>query len=172
MSCFRIFTLAGLLCAASACSQGASSSASTGGDHATQAPTQASSGSLRDWAENGASACDRYLTPDVVGRIFKEAVGSTKRLSSQACSFKGPPGSYSHIGITLIDGGISTFETDPATAGGTPLQGIGDKAVSTLAGIEAVKDHVGICHISVVGEHTAATAQELGAVCNKLFALP
>ena len=89
-----------------------------------------------------------------------------------------PPNTdFSTINIDLRDGGVDSFDTDPMTRNGTPLQGVGDKAVRTQEdGVQAVKGER-ICSISVKPPYGNkikgdAMAQKLGEVCIKLFALP
>ena len=69
------------------------------------------------------------------------------------------------------------IETDSTTINGTPLAGVGDKAVRTREdGVQAVKRDR-ICAIWVkppFGNKLKgdAMAKKLGEVCNELFALP
>jgi hypothetical protein len=130
----------------------------------------------QSWVANGASACEKYLTPDFVGQIFKNPAGQAKKRGVQGCGFETPD--FASISITLAAGGPSVFDahqkylTNPV-----PLDGVGDKAVRTAAGIEAVKGQDRMCGIDVMppfgnklsGE---ALAKKLGEICNKLFALP
>jgi hypothetical protein len=58
-----------------------------------------------------------------------------------------------------------------------PLPGVGDKAVRSATGVEAVKGNDRMCGIDVMppfGNKLSgdALAQKLGEICNKLFALP
>jgi hypothetical protein len=127
------------------------------------------------WIANGATACDTYLTPDVVGQIFAKTDGHAKRLSGQACAYETPEGS--NITITLIAAGRASFDSDPNKQGATVINGVGDNAVRTASGIEAFKDGKGICQLDVMppfGNKLSgdALAQTVGEVCNKLFALP
>jgi hypothetical protein len=157
-----------------ACSQAASTPA--GNAETANSSASARAGANADWTAHGVTACDKYLTPDFVGRIFKKPAGHAKKLSAQACSFETPD--FASINITLIAAGLATFEahqkylTDPE-----PLSGVGDKAVRTVTGIEAIKGSNRMCDIDVVPPFAAklqgeALAQKLGEVCNKLFALP
>lgn len=130
----------------------------------------------QDWVANGATACEKYLTPDFVGQIFKNPAGQAKKHGVQGCGFETPD--YSSLSITLTAGGPSVFDahqkylTNPV-----PLDGVGDKAVFTASGIEAVKGQSRMCGIDVMppfgnklsGE---ALARKLGEICNRLFALP
>lgn len=166
------------LCALGACDQRTSSPA--GGSDVASPTTPATSTDAGAWVNNGASACGKYLTPDVTGAVFKSPAGQSHQSDSRSCTFETahPPNSdFSTINIYLRDGGADSFDMDPTTRNGTPLQGVGDKAVRTLEdGVQAVKG-ARICSITVKppfgnkikGE---AMAQELGQVCTKLFALP
>jgi hypothetical protein len=168
----------GLLCALAACSHESAPSADSNAkaQSAAGGPAAASRASgTSGWIANGASACERYLTPDFVGRIFAKTEGRAKRLSGQACSYDTPEGSS--IGITLIAGDRGNFDTDPNTQGAAAVGGIGDKAVRTASGIEAFTDGKGICQIDVLppfGNKLSgdALARTVGEVCNALFALP
>lgn len=155
-----------------ACSQSGSPGSSNPNGSGASAP-EASLGSV-DWSSHGSTACSQYLTPDLVGQIFDNPNGESKRLSDWSCSFDISDG-YS-IDIVLITAGAATFDADPNAQGATPVNGIGDKAVRTVTGIEAYKAHRGICQIDATPPFRAklkgdALAQKLGEVCNKLFAL-
>ena len=167
------FALVSAACMLVACSKGASTAAN---ESASANSASASGGSTSGWIANGATACDRYLTPDVVGAIFKNPAGRSKKLSGQACSFD--TADSSSISITLIQGGPAALDahmkylTDPVA-----FAGVGDKAIRDATGIEAVKGTDRMCDIDVMppfgnklsGE---ALAQKVGEICNKLFALP
>jgi hypothetical protein len=146
------------------CSKSASASAS------------ASSTNGQPWPNNGAIACEKYLTPDFVGQIFKNPTGHARKLGAQGCTFETPD--FASIKIALFAAGPSVFDarqkylSDPV-----PLTGVGDKAVRTASGIKAIKGRNRMCDIVVTppfgnklsGE---ALAKKLGEICNKLFALP
>lgn len=166
-------TLAGmLLCTLAACSHGNGSS-----NNANPSPDSASPGasSGSDWASNGATACEKYLTPDFVAQIFPKPEGHAKKLAGWACSFE--TSDSSNISITLMNAGPAAFEADQKNLSNpVPLSGIGDKAVNSMTGVEAVKGNR-MCDIGVMPPFGnklsgAALAQKLGEVCNKLFALP
>lgn len=173
---------ASALCAIGACSRGDTSLAATAdhGSNAAQASAARAPADGDEWVHNGATACDKYLTPDFVGQIFKNPAGQNKKSDSQNCTFQTahPPNSdFSTIYISLQNGSPDTFDMDSTVRNGTPIQGVGDKAVRTIEdGVTAVKGDRK-CNIFVKppfddklkGE---AMAQKLGEVCNKLFALP
>ncbi|MGH6739466.1 MAG: hypothetical protein ACREDY_10650 [Bradyrhizobium sp.] len=128
------------------------------------------------WIANGGTACNRFLTPDVVGKIFKNPAGESKKSTEQGCRFETPD--FAMISITLTAGGPAVLDAHMKYLDNPlPLSGVGDKAVRTRSGIEAVKGNDRMCGIDVMppfgnkisGE---ALALELGAICNKLFALP
>ena len=164
------YSIAAAMCMLAACSRGtsASSGATAGG--------QASSSS--QWIANGRTACAKYLTPDVVGTILTRPAGQAKELSAQACAFEAADGG-GNIGITLTQGGPAAFTAmRPYWSDPVALAGVGDSAVRTTIGIQAVKGNGRSCAIDaggapgetkVTGE---ALAQELGKICNALFALP
>ena len=161
-------------CALVACSHGASTSQdasaarSPGG---TRAPVASAS-----WTANGATACDKYLTPAIVAGILKNPAGHSKPTSAWSCSFE--TSGYGNIDITLMAFGSAQLDQDLQNlADPTPLAGVGDKAVRTAIGIEAVKGANRTCNINVMPPFAAklsgeALAQKLGAICNELFALP
>ncbi len=125
------------------------------------------------WTGNGATACEKYLTPDVVGAILSIPAGQPRRLDANSCN-SGP------IYITLNVADIDVFRMEvPRIVGAHPIGGIGDGAYWNEAGaLSAVKGHDRGCDISVIGYagalkvHNAALGQKLGDICNKLFAIP
>jgi hypothetical protein len=165
----RLMGLSCAMCACVACGQADPIGAS-----------RDSSSDTNGWVNNGATACEKYLTPDVIGAIFKDAEGQSHMQDAQTCIFEAahqPNHDFSTITISLRDGGSSVFETDSTTRNGTPIRGIGDSAVRTQEdGVQALKGDR-ICSIYVKppnGNKLSgdAMAQELGQVCNKLFDLP
>jgi hypothetical protein len=128
------------------------------------------------WPNNGAIACEKYLTPDFVGQIFKNPTGHAKKLSAQGCSFETPD--FASINITLAAAGPAVLIAHQKyLSNPVPLSGVGDKAVRTASGIEAIKGQNRMCGIDVMppfgnklsGE---ALAKKVGEICNKLFSLP
>jgi hypothetical protein len=167
---WKCSAVAGVLLAA--CAQ-APSAASGASQSAPAGAAQASSGTA--WIHNGAIACDTFLTPEVLGEIFKNPAGHSKKLSAQACRFSTTD--LAAINITLIQAGPAVFDTEAKNRdGATPLPGVGDKAVQSTIGIEAVEGTDRICRITIVppfgnklrGE---PLARKLGDVCNQLFAI-
>lgn len=154
-----------------ACSAGGGASSGSG-NASHSSPTQ--SGGI-DWASNGARACEQYLTPEFVAQIFEKPTGQIKRLAGWSCSYTGSAGA--HIGITLQNAGVASFDAHQQfLVNPTPLAGVGDKAVFSALGIEAVKGDR-MCSITLMPLSSSklsgdALAHKLGEVCNKLFALP
>jgi hypothetical protein len=142
--------------------------------------TGAASGGTRGdvWQNNGAHACEKYLTRDVVASILSVPEGTSKTLSVQACAFS-TGDSGGSITITLSNAGPAAFDAyqkyhvDPQ-----PLAGVGDRASQSILGIDAVKGADRSCSIDAGGApgslrvKGAELAQKLGALCNQLFALP
>jgi hypothetical protein len=135
------------------------------------APALAAPGGGNAWIANGATACEKYLTPDVVSAILVSPAGPAQRIDANSC----------HAGmiyITLKVADIDEFRLEiPRIAFAHPIAGVGDAAFwNQGGGFSAVKGHDRGCDISVVGApvkiHDAALGQKLGEVCNKLFALP
>ena len=150
-----------------ACTQGASASAAE--YMPADAPVAANSGN--QWTANGASACEKYLTPDVVAAILLTPAGRPRQLGPNSCN-------AGNIYITLNVANIDTFRQElPMITGVHQMNGVGDGAYWNEAGaVSAVKGHDRGCDISVIGGapriHGAALGQKLGEICNKLFALP
>lgn len=132
----------------------------------------AASGGGQGWTANGATACDKYLTPDVVATILPTPAGLPQRLDAHSCHT-----GIIYISLNVVD--IDVFRAElPRIAGTHPMSGVGDGAYWNEAGaVSAAKGHDRGCDISVIAPqeakiHSAALGQKLGAICNKLFALP
>lgn len=130
------------------------------------------SASGQSWTANGATACNRYLTPDAVATIVRIPAGPPQRLDAHSCH-----AGIVYISLNAVD--IDVFRAElPRIAGVHLMTGIGDGAYWNEAGaVSAVKGHDRGCVISVIAPqlakiHNAAPGQKLGAICNKLFALP
>ena len=136
------------------------------------APALAAPGTGSAWTANGATACEKYLTPDVVAAVLRNPAGHARRLDANSCNV-GP------IYITLKVADIDVFRLEvPRIFGAHPMNGVGDGAFWNGAGaFSAVKGHDRGCDISVIDPgapkiHDAALGQKLGDICNKLFAIP
>jgi hypothetical protein len=132
-------------------------------------PTFADNGN--SWTANGGSACEKYLTPDVLAAILTSPAGPAARLDADMCH----TGSiYIHLKVA----NVVVFRQEVSNiAFAHPIDGVGDAAFWNQAGaLSAVKRPDRGCDISVVGPppkiHDEALAQKLGEICNKLFALP
>ena len=117
------------------------------------------------WVDNGATACEKYLPPDVVAAILRTPGGRPRRLDAHSCN----------VGPIYID----VFRQEvPRIFGAHPIGGIGDGAYWNGAGaLSAVKGHDRGCDVSVIDPgapkiHNAELGQKLGEICNKLFAIP
>ena len=155
---FRPLAFACALCAVGVCLQVASNSAAAASGNA--------------WINNGATACEKYLTPDVQAAILLGSPQHPQQDDAHSC----------HAGtiyITLKVADIDAFRQElPLIYGAHPLSGVGDDAYWNDAGaVSAVKGHGRGCDISNIAPGSTrltgeALAQKLGAICNKLFALP
>ena len=163
------------LLALTACSQNGSNYAGPANSSAAASNRAAAP---RGWIANGATACDKHLTPDVVAAILSHPTGKSRRLSDQACRFESNDSGGS-ISITLANAGPAAFDQyQQYLVYPRPLAGVGDKASSSLTGIDAVKGNDRTCTIDAGGAPGStkltgdALAQKLGEICNRLFALP
>lgn len=175
--------LIGLLAASAlaACKRSASQSESGQGENGLAGvPRELTLPPESGWVLNGATACAKYLTPDVITAVFGSASGTNETTSPHSCTFSTahqPNTDYSTINVQLEGGGAAVFDEDVDTRNGTPLSGVGDKAVRTQEdGVQAVKgDHICLVYVKppygnkIQGD---ALALKLGEVCNKLFGLP
>ena len=136
-------------------------------------PALAATGGGSVWIANGATACEKYLTPDVVAAILRTPAGHPRRLDVKSCN-----AGMIYIFLKVADIDVFRLEV-PRIAGAHPISGIGDGAYWNEAGaLSAVKGHDRGCDISIIGApgelkiHNAALGQKLGEICNKLFAIP
>jgi hypothetical protein len=123
------------------------------------------------WTANGGTACEKYLTPAVTDAILNSHAAPPKKTDSTSCN------SYP-IYIKLSMAQVAAFRAQlPRIAGAHSIKGIGDAAYWNEGGaLSAVKGDRG-CVINVLVPGSAkvtgeALAQKLGAVCERLFALP
>jgi hypothetical protein len=132
-----------------------------------------------DWTANGATACEKYLTPDVVAAILlKPDGGKSHPIDATSCIYQTEHAGS--IGIILKTADIDVFRAElPRIAFAHPISGVGDAAFwNPGGGFSAVKGHSRGCDMSVLMVpydtkiHEDALAQKLGEICNKLFALP
>jgi hypothetical protein len=172
---FRVSIAAGL-CVIAGCSKVSAPGASSASSASSS--TSATSARAGAWIKNGAEACNKYLTQDVLAALLTTPAGESKVLSPQACSYT-TADSGGTITITLTEAGPAVFDAfqkylvDPV-----PLPGVGDKASQSIIGIDAVKGNDRNCSIDAGGApgslkmHGAELGRKLGAICNQLFALP
>jgi hypothetical protein len=100
----------------------------------------ASSGSA--WIANGATACEKYLTPAVTAAILRTPPGHAQRADANSCN------AYPiYIGLKVTS--VAVFRQQlPLIAFAHPISGIGDAAFWNDAGaVSAVKGDRG-CDIS------------------------
>jgi hypothetical protein len=133
-------------------------------------PGKAAAANGQSWTANGASACERFLTPEVVAAIIGGTPGPTAPLDANSCH-------SGSIYITLRVEDVTSFKLKlPQIVGVHMMSGVGDLAYWNQAGaISAVKGHDRGCDIGVIGGSTKvrdeALGKKLGEICNKLFAL-
>ncbi|HEX3892093.1 MAG TPA: hypothetical protein VHW46_05935 [Terracidiphilus sp.] len=123
------------------------------------------------WIDNGATACEKYVTPDVVTAILRIPGGRPMRLAADSC----------HVGpiyVTLKVADINIFRQEISRIlGAHTIGGFGDGAYWNEAGaFSAVKGHDRGCDISVIDPgaqkiHNAELGRKLGEICNRLFAI-
>lgn len=98
-----------------------------------------------DWTANGATACEKYLKPEIVATILRAPAGTPQRIDASSC----------HVGpiyITLKVASIDVFRAElPMIAGTHTMAGVGDGAYWNQAGaVSAVKGRDRGCDISVI----------------------
>jgi hypothetical protein len=125
------------------------------------------------WTANGASACEKYLTPDVLAAVLVTPSGTAQPMDANSC----------HTGIIYVSlntENVSSFRLKLSMITGVHLMsGVGDAAYWNEAGaVSAAKGKDRGCDIAIVGApgqfklHHAELGEKLGEICNKLFALP
>jgi len=124
------------------------------------------------WNANGATACEKFLTPYVMAAVLVKPSGSASKYNAKSCH-------RGSVYIALSTGTVDVFRRDAEhVAFAEPMTGIGDAAYWTAAGVvSAVKAPDLKCDISVAAAPAemrlkdGALGQALGGVCNQLFAL-
>lgn len=174
----RGLAAAAIAAAIAGCATDASSSTNKESAPQPGASTTASDASTSDWTANGATACDKYLTPDVVAAILVDPAGHSHRLTATSCEYQ--TAHSGNIGITLTVANVTAFRQQSKMIAGTnPMTGVGDAAYWNHAGaVSSVKGNRG-CDIEAFGVVFNATkrsdealGKQLGEICAKLFALP
>lgn len=182
ISCFplQLIVVSFAICACVACGQSASNSGNRANPSVNPSGDSPDSSDIDKWVKNGATACDKYLTRDLINSIFSDPNGQSHAQDAQTCIFEAahqPNQDFSTIWISLSDGSNSAFETNSTTINGSPLAGVGDKAVRTREdGVQALKRDR-MCAIWVKPPFGSklkgdAMARKLGEVCTQLFGLP
>jgi hypothetical protein len=123
------------------------------------------------------TACDRKLiTQADIAPLLSEPIASMKTLEGdgQSCVFT--TSGFSSVTVSLRPGlgDITVQQTlsGATNVGGTPLAGVGDKAVWTpiLKEVNATKNDL-LCDIQGSGPATGGmTEDKVAALCNKIFA--
>jgi hypothetical protein len=124
------------------------------------------------WTMNGATACETYLTPDVMAAIVAAPASRAVKDDATSCH-------SGSIYISLKVANVAKFKQQlPRVAMANPMTGVGDAAYWNQAGaVSAVKAPDRGCDVSVMGAaYTARIKDEalglkLGEICNKLFDL-
>jgi|SRR6185437_7444727 len=126
----------------------------------------------QDWIANGATACEKYLTPEFQSTVLQSPAGPAQRTNAYSCQ-------NGSLYITLKVKDVNDFRRElPMIAGVHQMSGVGDAAYWNEAGtVSAVKGHDRGCAVGVFLQqdakiHNAELAEKLGEICNKLFALP
>ena len=124
------------------------------------------------WTANGATACEKYFTPEFVAAVLGGRPEAAKRTGPNMCT-----AGYLYITLDVKD--VNEFRRElPRIAGVHPMTGVGDVAYWNGSGaITAVKGPNRECVVGVLVQqfakiHDAELGQKLGEICNKLFALP
>lgn len=144
---------------------------------AMRTPAQASA-----WTKNGASACQKLLTAEVLGTFLVHPAGKSEPLpSGEGCIYGSDLGSTT-LRIDLSDH-ITSDDWERLIKRNDPkaiaLPGVGDKAmrVDNSYAVDAWKNGRR-CSVRLIplDEATKLTgeplAKKLGGICNQVFALP
>jgi hypothetical protein len=158
-----------LMLVLAACSRATGAGASAG--------SEASTDRARGVATARGNACDRKLvSKDDVAGLLSEPIKAVEAVAgdAQSCQFISTNDSTVTVSLrprlgseTLAE--ITSGQTNQTF---TALSGVGDKAVwnAVLKEANATKDNL-LCDIGVVGPASGpATAEKVGALCNKIFA--
>jgi len=135
------------------------------------------------WTKNGASACQKVLTADLLGALLVHPAGKSEPLQSgEGCIYGSDLGSttlridlFDHI--TPEDWERLIKRNDPKAIA---LPGVGDKAMrlDNSYAVDAWKSGGRRCSVRLMplDEPPKLTgeplAKKLGGICNQLFALP
>lgn len=130
-----------------------------------------------DVAASHGNACDRKLvTKDDIAGLLSEPIKSVEPLAGdpQSCVFTSTNDSTVTVSLRpgLGDETLKEIASGQTNQTFIPLAGVGQKAVwnVVLKEANATKDNL-LCDVGVVGPAgRPATAETVGAVCNKIFA--
>jgi hypothetical protein len=162
-----------------ACSLGALAGCSKTAPNAAANPAAAVAASTPQIAAG--NACERKLiTPEDAAAVLGAAVAATKTIPGDPQSCKFSTAGFSSVTISVRPGhgkaALGTYTSGKMNdyEKSEPVSGIGDEAVRSLDlnRIVARKDDL-LCEITGPGLAGAAgdpAVQELGALCNKIFA--
>ncbi len=122
------------------------------------------------WISNGATACQKFLTPDVVAGILSSPPGPPRQNDATSCS-------AGTIYIRLSVANMALFQHQSKVVGdANTVSGIGDAAYWNHAGaLASVKGPDRGCEINIISGaklQGEALAKKVGEICNKLYALP
>jgi len=129
--------------------------------------------SRQDWTANGASACEKYLTPEVVSTIMDGPAEQPKQDAANSCH----RGSL-YVTLSVRTRDVEEFRREiPRIADAHPLSGVGDAAYWNGGGATTAVKGRRECVISVLVPqfakiHNAELGQKFGEICNTLLALP
>jgi hypothetical protein len=168
-SILTISALGSLLLAQGGCSRG------TPG--ASDGPHKMFSARAASPAVAAGNACDRKLVSEAdVAGLLSEPIKSMGPLAgdAQSCQFVSTNDSSVTVSLRPGLGNVTLAEIASGRTSQTvtPLRGVGEKAVwnAVLKEVNATKGNL-LCDIGVVGPASGpATAEKIGALCNKIFA--
>jgi hypothetical protein len=141
---------------------------------------------LSDWSANGATACEKLLTPDFLNAILIHATGESQaKPDGSSCYFSADySGGFNTITIGLSDrvtlADWNRMIEKNLFGKDVPMSGIGARAVRSEDGtaLHAHTNSGRMCAVVLMplGESpklsSDALAKKFGTLCNQLFALP
>ena len=181
----RITSTICAICAVGACTQGAPSATAAASDKSSIAAADIGTNVSDDsaWQTNGGTACDKYITPDLVAEVLNMPAGKIEHTNPETCKV-GAPDWHNPASIQITLGSHSNpglFKaTEQLRENLVPLPGVGDMATRsgnrTYVLVDALKGDHRSCSITAMVSSaplkSELMAQKLGAICNELFALP
>jgi hypothetical protein len=168
ISTLAMVALGALMLALAGCSRATGAGATKG--------SEASSNRAAGVANARGNACDRKLvSKDDVAGLLSEPIKSVEPLvgDAQSCQFISTNDSTVTVSLRPRLGNETLAEITSGQTNQTfiPLGRIGDKAVwnPVLKEVNATKDNL-LCDVGVVGPASGpASAEKVGAICNKIF---